>query len=417
MRLKRTFPVLAGLLAAAFLSGCVGKYKSEFPVVVVNRTANTIQALANGNAIGQVAPGASGSFTLQLQEANANVYVNGTAPTPQADVTFTAKDTKTGALSSEKSMTISQGSPTYVAFDATDFPSTGPTIARFTFSPTNPTINQDVSFNGASSTVSNGTYVWDFGDGQNGTGVSATHQYVRAGTFTITLSVTSDTKATSTSSRTITVSATLPANTATFTFSPTNPSINQAVVFTANGGGAGGVFPGGPGGGAAAGTYAWDFGDGGTSTGTTATHQYARGGTYTVILRVTTDTGLSATSSRAITVSTALPAGSANFTFSPTDPLVGDNIFFNASSSTVSGSYSWDFGDGTNGSGVTPTHSYSNARTYTVTLTVVNGQGQSATISKTVTVCPSGGCTVAETGFYGRAPLTARNAFRRDAAG
>ena len=42
--------------------------------------------------------------------------------------------------------------PTYVSFAVEDFPSTGPTISRFTFSPTNPTINQDVSFNGSSST-------------------------------------------------------------------------------------------------------------------------------------------------------------------------------------------------------------------------------------------------------------------------
>src|SRR5258705_10279367 len=130
-------------------------------------------------------------------------------------------------------MTISQAAPTYVAFDATDFPSTGPTVARFTFSPTNPTINQDVSFNGSSSTVTNGTYAWDFGDGQTGAGVTTTHRYVRAGTFTITMSVTSDTRATSTSSRTINVSATLPPTTANFTFSPTNPSINQDVIFTA----------------------------------------------------------------------------------------------------------------------------------------------------------------------------------------
>ena len=385
MRLKPTFPIVAALLAAAFLSACVGKYKSDFPVVVVNRTANTLQALANGNAMGEVAPGQSASFTLQLQESNANVYVNGAAPTPQADVTFTAKDTKTGALSSEKSMTISQGSPTYIAFDATDFPSTGPTIARFTFSPTNATINQDISFNGASSTVSNGTYAWDFGDGQTGTGVTATHRYVRNGTFTVTLSVTSDTKATSTSSRTINVSGTLPANTATFTFSPTNPSINQDVIFTANNGGPGGGFPGGPAPGVT-GVYAWDFGDGGTATSTPATHRYTRGGTYTVTLRVTTDAGLTATSSRTVTVSTTLPAGSANFTFSPTDPVVGDSVFFNAASSTVTGAYTWDFGDGTSGSGVAPVHSYGSVHTFTVTLTVVNAQGQSATTSKTVPV-------------------------------
>jgi len=374
--------VLAGVLAVVCASGCAGgRYESDFPVVIVNRTANTIQALANGNAVGTVAPGQSTSFTLKLPESNANVFSNGTAPTPQADVTFTARDTRTGALSSEKSMTISQSAPTYVSFEATDFPSTGPTIARFTFSPTNPTINQDVSFNGSSSTVSNGTYAWDFGDGQTGSGVTTTHRYVRAGTFTITMSVTSDTRATSTSSRTINVSATLPPTTANFTFSPINPSINVDVIFTA----VAITGPGIPGG--VVGTFAWDFGDGGTATGSPVTHRYARGGTYTVSLRVTTDAGLAATTSRAITVSTTLPGGSANFTFSPTDPHVGDDVFFNAASSSVTGgSFSWDFGDGTTGSGVAPVHSYGRARTFTVTLTVVSSTGQSATTSKTVTV-------------------------------
>jgi large repetitive protein len=385
---------LAALVVASVLvSSCGGRYQSDFPVVVVNRTANPIAALANGNEIGQVAPGQTGSFTLKLQESNTNTFSNGVAPTPQADVTFTARDTKTGALSSEKAMTITASSPTYVSFTADDFPSTGPTISRFTFSPTNPTINQDVSFNGSSSTVSNGTFNWDFGDGQTATGVSATHRYNRGGTFTVTLTVTSDTKATSTSSRTINVSTTLPANTANFTFSPTAPSINQDVTFTATTTAAGPGFPGGPGGGGGGvtpvqgATYTWDFGDGTTGTGPSTTHRFTRAGTFAVTLRVTNDSGLTATTTRQLTVSGTLPAGSANFVFSPTDPRVGDVVFFNASVSTATNaSYSWDFGDGTNGSGVSPTHSYSQARTYTVTLTVRNDQGQTASVSKEVTV-------------------------------
>ena len=400
------------LLAAALGSGCVGRYKSDFPVVIVNRTANTIAALANGKEIGQVAPAQSGSFTLTLDESNTNTFTNGTAPSPQAQVTFSAKDTKTGTLSSDKIVTLTQNTSTTVPFELSDFPDTGPTIARFTFSPTNPTINQDVSFNASSSTASNGTYGWDFGDGQNGTGVTVTHRYTRGGTFTISMTVTSDTRATSTSSRTVTVSATLAATNANFTLSPTNPGINQNVVFTASsttgggpgggiptppgGGGPGGGFPGfpgggGPGAGGGGGTgaiiaYAWDFGDGTSGQGTTVTHQYARGGSYTVTLRVMTDTGLSASTSRSVTVSATLPSGSADFTFSPTDPHIGDSVFFNASLSTSSGSYSWDFGDGTSESGIAPTHQYSAARTYTVTLTVVTSQGQRATASKTVTV-------------------------------
>ncbi len=381
-----------GVVALLLVSGCggLGRYESTFPVIVVNRTANGLQALVNGSALGPVDPEQTQQFSVKLSESNSNVFNNGVAPTPQADVTFTARDTRTGALSSEKALTLSADQPTYVSFTIDDFPATVATVARFTFSPTNPTINQDVNFNGSSSTHSNGTFAWDFGDGTNGTGITVTHRYTRGGTFTIVMTVTSDNRQTSTSSRTITVSTTLPPTAANFTFSPTNPAINQDIVFTASGT----PVPGGgiplPGGGAQpvqGATYTWDFGDATTGTGQSTTHRYTRGGTFAITLRVTSDTGLTATTSRQVTISTTLPAGSANFVFSPTDPQPGDTVFFNASSSTLSnGTYAWDFGDGNSGSSVNTTHSYSAARTYTVTLTVRNTNGQTATISKTVTV-------------------------------
>src|ERR1044071_9053026 len=162
---------IGGLAVLFALPACVGRYESDFPIIVVNRTANSIQALANGREVGTpVTAGQTQEVSIKLPESNGNVYSNGTAPTPQADVTFTARDTRTGSLSLQKSMTLSKDAPTYVQFDIDDFPSTVPTVARFTFSPTNPTINQDVSFNASSSTVSNGTFTWDFGDGQTDTG-------------------------------------------------------------------------------------------------------------------------------------------------------------------------------------------------------------------------------------------------------
>src|SRR4029453_7791029 len=130
--------------------------------------------------------------------------------------------------------------------------------------------------------------------------VSTTHRYTRGGTFTIVMTVTSDNRQTSTSSRTITVSTTLPPTAANFTFSPTNPAINQDVVFNASGttvpGGPGQPFPipGAPTPAEGA-TYTWDFGDGPTGTGQSTTHRYTRGGTFAITLRVTSDTGLTAT--------------------------------------------------------------------------------------------------------------------------
>jgi PKD repeat protein len=55
-------------------------------------------------------------------------------------------------------------------------------------------------------------------------------------------------------------------------------------------------------------SYAWNFGDGGTATGTTASHSYPRAGTYPVRLTVTDDRGATATTTQNVTV-TSPPTG------------------------------------------------------------------------------------------------------------
>ena len=364
-------------MIAALSSACGSTYRSDFSVVVANRAVNAIEVMANGGALGQVAVGQTGTFTLNLPESNANILSNGVAPTPRGEVTLAARDIRTNTISTTRSLTLSQDAPAYVEFTASDFPTSGPTVARFNISPTQPGINQAVSFNASASTASNGAYAWDFGDGATGTGVTTTHPYPRAGNFTVTLTVTSDNGAASTSSRTVNVSGALPPQAANFTFSPTSPSINQSILFSAQQLGA-------PVQGA---TFDWTFGDGTAGSGATATKAYARAGTYAVTLRVTNAGGQAASTSRTVTVSATLPAGSVDFAISPTDPRTSESVFFNGAASTVTAtSFSWDFGDGTSGSGVRISHSYGTARTYTVTLTIRTDLGQTATTSKTVTV-------------------------------
>jgi PKD repeat protein len=141
------------------------------------------------------------------------------------------------------------------------------------------------------------SYAWDFGDGGTGTGVTASHTYVTAGTYTVRLRVTDDAGATGSTSSAVTVTAPPPVNRApTAAFTAAATGLTVGVDGSASSDADGTVR-----------TFAWDFGDGGTGTGSTAAHTYATPGTYTVRLTVTDDGGATGTTSSAVTV-TAPPA-------------------------------------------------------------------------------------------------------------
>jgi len=170
---------------------------------------------------------------------------------------------------------------------------------------------------------------------------------------------------------------------ARFTFSPTNPLVNQWITFDATSS----YDPDG-----SIVSYAWDFGDGATATGSRVTKRYSAAGTYTVTLTVTDNRGATNSASQTITVTSPNQPPVASFTFSPANPNPGDTVTFDASASSDPDgsivSYSWNFGDGNTASGVTATHVYASAGTYTVTLTVTDNQGATATAQKTIQVGP-----------------------------
>ncbi len=91
---------------------------------------------------------------------------------------------------------------------------------------------------------------------------------------------------------------------------------------------------------------------------------------------------------------TLLQAPTATFTFSPTAPLAGEIVSFDASASddpdgTIV-SYLWDFGDGTNTTETSPiaTHTYTEPETYTVTLKIVDSDGLTGTTTRDIEVAP-----------------------------
>src|SRR5205807_5068978 len=254
-----------------------------------------------------------------------------------------------------------------------------PLSASFTYSPSSPQTNQQVTF---TASASGGTtpysFSWAFGDGSTGTGSTVSHSYGTAGTFTVTLTVkdSGSPQQTATSQQSVTVtSPPPPALTASFTFSPANPHVGQAVSFT--GSASGGTQPY---------TYSWTFGDGGIGSGSSVTHSYQAAGSYNVVLTVIDAAGQTASSTQRVTVSNPPPpALTASFTYSPSSPVAGQQVTFIASASggTVPYSFSWNFGDGSTGTGPSASHTYSSAGTFNAILTVKDtASTQQTTISQ-----------------------------------
>jgi PKD repeat protein len=129
-------------------------------------------------------------------------------------------------------------------------------------------------------------------------------------------------------------------------------------------------------------SFAWDFGDGTTSTAQTPpTHTFsnttATAKTFTVTLVASNAAGSSAPFTRTITVDPA-PTLTASFTATKG----ADNQTFTFTDTSSGGSVTsrtWDFGDGTVVSGAAATatidHPYKTAGAFTVTLTVNDGTG------------------------------------------
>ena len=190
-----------------------------------------------------------------------------------------------------------------------------------------------------------GTYSWNFGNGINGSGVIAQHQYSTPGVKYYTLNALALNGCATTFNGTVTVDE-LP--TAGFLVEEgcENTPITITDVSSGN-----------------INDWSWDYGVG-TTNGQAPSISFAQAGTYPVVLTVTTPAGCSNSTTQLVTIAPS-PDATYNWAnqglnliqFAPQNPVVG-------------ATYLWNLGDGTTTSVLSPLHQYNLPGNYQVCLTM-----------------------------------------------
>ncbi|MGI6374891.1 MAG: PKD domain-containing protein [Anaerolineae bacterium] len=155
-------------------------------------------------------------------------------------------------------------------------------------------------------------------------------------------------------------------------------------------------------------TYAWDFGDGGTSTSQSPSHTYAAAGSYEVTLTVTDAQAPPVQDSQTHTVN-VWEGPTAAFTASPMTGDVPLEVTFTDTSTKGDEdivSWAWDFDDGGTSTSQNPTHTFTDAGTYSVELTVTDEGGCEDSVTHDIVVACSASIEVTKsTDFEGLATL------------
>jgi PKD repeat protein len=237
------------------------------------------------------------------------------------------------------------------------------------------------------------SYSWAFGDGASSNLQNPSHTYTGPGTFTATLTITDSSAGTAVATAVVVVSPSLGAS--------ASASVSQgpaplAVTFTGTTSGGLGPF-----------TYAWNFGDGVSSTIQNPSHTYAVAGNYTATLAVTDANRVLANATQlTITVTPILAVSTSAL------PGAGDAPLTVAFTGTPSGgtapySYAWTFGDGSTSTSPSPSHTYSSAGSFNATLTVTDAIGVMATApTLNISVNPQPSAVSAANRTAGDVPVT-----------
>ncbi|MES2680257.1 MAG: PKD domain-containing protein [Bacteroidota bacterium] len=215
------------------------------------------------------------------------------------------------------------------------------------------------------------SYTWNFGNGNGSALSSPAVNYTTSGSYLVSLSAMSNQSCITTVTNIVVIHP-LP----TASIGALNLCHGNNTNFSGNGSISGGAIT----------SYAWNFGDGNTSTMPNPSHQYNNTGNYITSLMLTSNQNCSRTYSSTVTIN-PLPL----VAFSTSNVCHGNNTQFTNGSSIASGSinsYTWTFGNNGSSPFIHPTVTYANSGNFIVTLTAKSNLNCQGTATNNLVIHP-----------------------------
>ena len=229
-----------------------------------------------------------------------------------------------------------------------------------------------VAFDGTASSDAEGAplaYLWRFGDGEETTQSSATHEYTKEGHFVASLEVVDGSPQLG-NGATVNVPVFVKNSPVIHSKKRLSVAVGEENAFDGSASSVGAEWE--------IARHEWDFGDGTTTEGALVLHTYTEPGTYTVTHTITDDSGhrCDNASEQFAVRANAKPAAVAG---ADRRISIGEETVFDASASSDADDtplvYHWDLRDGTTSSEAIVRHSYAEPGTYQVGLLIDDESG------------------------------------------